>query len=128
MSTTDVGVDLPIGGPAAAPRSNGELVFAEPWESRVFGVALSLHQAGLFEWPDFQARLIAAIERDEASRDPDTPYSYYRCWLQALENLLHDIGVVGPEQLEERLAEHRARPADHDHDHGHGHGHDHSHG
>ncbi|MFD9651474.1 hypothetical protein [Streptomyces mirabilis] len=27
---------LDIEGPAAPPRSNGELVFAEPWESRAF--------------------------------------------------------------------------------------------
>jgi nitrile hydratase accessory protein len=139
MSSTEVGaelgVELDVEGPAAPPRSNGELVFAEPWESRVFGVALSLHQAGIFEWSDFQRELIAAIARDEASRDPEPAgsggtmqpaYSYYRCWLQALEALLTSLGLVDPAQLRERLAVQLARPAGHDH--GHDHGSDHSHG
>ena len=34
---------LEIDGPAAPPRDNGELVFAEPWESRAFGLAVTLH-------------------------------------------------------------------------------------
>lgn len=120
MSAVDV--RLPVAGPAAPPRSNGELVFAEPWESRSFGIALSLNQAGVFPWEDFQAGLIAAVAEDERARPPELPYSYYRCWLQALEAVLVDCGVVIPEQLDERIAEHRARPTGHDH------GHDHSSG
>jgi nitrile hydratase accessory protein len=125
-----VEVELPVDGVAAPPRANGELVFAEPWESRAFGVALSLHQAGVFPWEDFQAALIAAIAEDERTRAPDAPYSYYRCWLTALEAVLADLGLVDAEQLRERVAELLARPAghDHDHEHGHEHGHDHSHG
>ena len=30
--------ELDVDGPAAPPRSNGELVFAEPWEGRAFGL------------------------------------------------------------------------------------------
>ena len=33
--------------PAAPPRDNGELVFEAPWESRAFGVAVALHDAGV---------------------------------------------------------------------------------
>lgn len=119
---TVVDVELPVQGPAAPPRSNGELVFAEPWESRAFGVALSLHQAGVFPWEDFQAALIAAVAEDERTRDPDTPYSYYGCWLEALETVLADRGLVDAEQLRERVAEQLARPAGHDHGHDHPHG------
>ena len=51
--------------PAAPPRANGELVFAAPWESRVFGLAAALRERGLFSWDEFRAELIAAID-DEA--------------------------------------------------------------
>ena len=34
-------------GVAAPPRANGELVFAAPWESRVFGVTMALREAGV---------------------------------------------------------------------------------
>ena len=32
---------LDLAGPAAPPRDNGELVFAQPWESRAFGMAVT---------------------------------------------------------------------------------------
>ena len=41
--------------------SNGELAFDEPWQGRVFGIANALCAAGIFEWSEFQARLIEAI-------------------------------------------------------------------
>ena len=52
---------MDIEGPAAPPRANGELVFAEPWESRAFAMAVALCEAGMFTWPQFQAALIARI-------------------------------------------------------------------
>ena len=58
---------MDIEGPAAPPRTNGELVFAEPWESRAFGMAVTLYEAGLFTWPQFQAALIARIAHWQAA-------------------------------------------------------------
>ncbi len=115
---------LDIEGPAAPPRSNGELVFAEPWESRAFGLAMTLHARCVFEWEDFRQRLIAAIAEAERHPDPDQPFSYYRCWLAALEQVLDDKGVLSAEELLDRARELGARPAGHDHDHE---GHDHDH-
>ena len=51
---------------AAPPRANGELVFEEPWESRAFGLAVALHDAGVVDFEDFRARLIAEIGAWEA--------------------------------------------------------------
>jgi nitrile hydratase accessory protein len=125
---------LDIEGPAAPPRSNGELVFAEPWQSRAFGLAMSLNASGVFEWEDFRRQLITAVAEAEREADAEEPFSYYRCWLLALERVLDAGGVVSAEQLVARAEELEARPAghDHDHDHGHadghvGHGHDHDH-
>jgi nitrile hydratase accessory protein len=121
---------LDIDGPAAPPRANGELVFAEPWESRAFGLAMSLNAGGVFEWEDFRQQLITAVAESEREATEEEPYSYYRCWLLALERVLHARGVVSTEQLLARAEELDARPAGHDHDDGHGghgHGHDHDH-
>jgi nitrile hydratase accessory protein len=123
VTTAVVALDLE--GPAAPPRSNGELVFAEPWESRIFGVTVSMHQDGRFEWPAFQAELIAAIARWEAEHGEDEAFSYYTCWLQGIEALLAEMGVVEPAQLRARVESLEARPDGHDHDHGHELGHDH---
>jgi nitrile hydratase accessory protein len=110
---------LDIQGPAAPPRQNGELVFAEPWESRAFGLALALHGTGVFEWETFRQELIATIAAWEGSGED---WSYYRCWLTALEQVVIKAGLVEEHDLADRVAELAVRPAGHDHPHGHGHG------
>jgi nitrile hydratase accessory protein len=108
---------LALDGPAAPPRANGELVFAEPWESRAFGMAVALHGAGVFTWDRFQAALIARIGAWERPRGPGEPWSYYRCWLAALEDVLAVGGALGPDEVTARAQALAARPAGHDHPH-----------
>jgi nitrile hydratase accessory protein len=123
-------VDLGIDGPAAPPRANGELVFAEPWESRAFGMALTLHDAGAFAWPQFQAALIARIAAWEHQHPAGECFSYYTQWLGALEDVLAGDGTVATAEITERAGALAERPAGHDHtdtDHDHGHGHGHGH-
>ncbi|GAA4572922.1 nitrile hydratase accessory protein [Planotetraspora kaengkrachanensis] len=109
-------------GPAAPPRSNGELVFTEPWQSRAFGIAVALHEAGAFAWPRFQASLIERIAAWQAMPG-DQPWNYYRHWLGALEDVLAGSGTVLPGEVTERAHRLADRPAGHDHPAGHGHGH-----
>ena len=97
--TVTLAAVLDVDGPAAPPRSNGELVFAEPWESRAFGLALALHDGGAFEWEDFRRRLIAAVADWERDHPEGECWSYYRCWLTALEGVLESEGVVGEGEL-----------------------------
>jgi nitrile hydratase accessory protein len=106
---------LDIEGPAAPPRSNGELVFAEPWESRAFGMAVSLYEAGAFTWPQFQAALIARIRTWETSAAVDEPYDYYRLWLAALEDVLADLCAVSTDEVTTRAQALAQRPPGHDH-------------
>jgi nitrile hydratase accessory protein len=115
---------LDVAGPAAPPRSNGELVFAEPWESRAFGMAVTLADAGVFTWDAFRDRLVARIGAWEAehgsAEGADPSFSYYTCWLDALEDLLVDEDALAADDVDARSARFAARPAGHDHgDHGH---------
>lgn len=99
--------DMPV------PRSNGELVFEAPWQSRAFGLAVALHERGLFEWSAFSRALaeeIGAAGADDGSR-------YYERWLAALERLLQERGVVGAAEL----AAAAAAIAEHDDHDGHSH-------
>jgi nitrile hydratase accessory protein len=118
---------LDIEGPAAPPRSNGELVFAEPWESRAFGMAVSLYEAGAFTWPEFQAALIARIAAWEATAAPEQSYSYYRLWLAALEDVLVGLCAVSTDEVVTRTEALAHRPAGHDHADDHHHDHPHAH-
>ena len=74
-------------GPARGiPRSNGELVFDAPWESRAFGLAAAYLDTGgeagtgsaTTSWPP-------------SPSCPDAPY--YEAWVTALERLLAADGV-----------------------------------
>lgn len=108
---------LDVDGPAAPPRQNGELVFAAPWESRLFGLTMSLHRAGLFEWDEFRVRLIAAIGAWEArtAAGGTDEWSYYRCWQSAFEELLTAKDMCRASDLQERAEALAARPPGHDH-------------
>jgi nitrile hydratase accessory protein len=80
------------------PRKNGELVFDAPWEGRSFGLALALHEQGLFDWEEFRRRLISSI----AARPTG---DYYEQWLRALESLLVDKGILTSEEIAARVQE-----------------------
>ena len=93
-----------MGGEVALPRKNGELVFADPWQSRAFGIAVALHDKGAFPWPEFQQRLIDAVAAAPGDADADQTEMYYRQWLAALERLVVERGLVTPAELASRKA------------------------
>jgi nitrile hydratase accessory protein len=115
-----------VEGPAAPPRSNGELVFDAPWESRAFGLAVALCERGTFEWEAFRRQLIAEIGEWEGARaaGDGSVWSYYERWLASLERLLVGDAVLNEREIEERARELEHHDA-HEHDHAHHHHHDH---
>ena len=100
----------------APPRSNGELVFAAPWESRAFGLAISMVESGLFDWDEFRVHLAARIALGE--RTDTAHWSYYECWLDALETLSVERGVIDAQDVGDRARALTERAPGHDHDHG----------
>ena len=85
-------------GPAALPRRNGELVFEEPWQGRVFGMAIALHEQGAYEWEEFRQAL---IHRIAAAEQRGGPFVYYEIWLETFESLLSTKGLVTRDELDE---------------------------
>jgi len=110
---------LAVDGPGAPPRDNGELVFAAPWESRAFGMAVSLYESGAFRWEQFQAALIARIAAWEATHPGGEGWNYYRCWLGALEDMLAGDGTVFADEIDTRARQLDQRAPGHDHPHPH---------
>ena len=102
-------------GPGAPPRSNGELIFEAPWESRLFGMTMSLHKDGLFYWEEFRQLLIDEIGTWDAGGHPEEEWSYYQHWAAAFERLLAKKGLCKPAELETRVDSFAARPHGHDH-------------
>jgi nitrile hydratase accessory protein len=103
-------------GTLSPPRRNGELVFDALWESRIFGLTMTLYEAGRFAWPEFRDRLIAEIgawEREHGTTGAG--FHYWACWLAAFERLMANKGICAPEVVAARVAMLAARPAGHDH-------------
>jgi nitrile hydratase accessory protein len=76
------------------PRGPDGPVFREPWEAQSFAMALALHRAGLFAWPEWAAILADEIERAQAAGDPDTGETYYRHWQATLERMAATKGLT----------------------------------
>jgi nitrile hydratase len=90
-------------GTAALPRKNGELIFSEPWEGRVFGMAITLHREGTYPWEEFQTQLIAEINSADCKSGSGS--DYYEHWLAAFEKLLLEKGIMTRTEFECRKAE-----------------------
>ncbi len=104
-----------LGDDLQPPMANGEVLFEEPWQGRVFGMAVALHEAGVFAWPEFQACLIDVVGAwDRQAGEGDT-YEYYRHFQAALQRLMADKGLVSDVDLEDRTQVLAARPHGHDH-------------
>jgi nitrile hydratase accessory protein len=106
-----------VEGKFAPPLSGDELVFAEPWESRAFAMAVILFEAGVVTRLDFQPALVARITRWEAQRIYDAQSTYYQHWLGGLEDRLADCGSIVADAATVHAQELSDRPTDNDHEH-----------
>jgi hypothetical protein len=90
-------LELDVDGPAAPPRSNGELVFDAPWQARVFGLTAAFIETRFGgDREPFRQRLIAAI-----TADPQR--AYWDSWAVALEDLVVDNDILAPGAVDERV-------------------------
>jgi nitrile hydratase accessory protein len=81
------------------PNPNGERHFSEPWQAHAFALTLLLHQKGVFSWVEWAETLAARIRLAQAGGDPDDGTSYYRHWMDALEQLMITRGIATADQL-----------------------------
>ena len=75
-------------------RTDEPPVFREPWEARVFALAVALSDQGLFTWSEWSAALTDEIDRARGAGDPDTGETAYRHWVAALEHLTAERGLT----------------------------------
>jgi nitrile hydratase accessory protein len=92
------------------PRDESGPVFKAPWEALAFGLAVKLHERGLFTWTEWADALAREIKAAQAAGDPDLGDTYYLHWARALEKLMIGRGLAderGIAALAEKL-EHEA--------------------
>ena len=95
------------------PRDDGGPVFKAPWEAHAFGLAVKLHERGVFSWKEWADALAAVIGEAATAGDPDRGDTYYLHWVKALERLVIGRGLADDALLAaladvlEKEAEHR---------------------
>jgi nitrile hydratase accessory protein len=87
-------VDRALGDQAPLPRDNGELVFEEPWQGRALGMGVVVLERIGAPWPEFRRHLAAAIAARGEPAGESVATTYYSAWLDALEALLAERGLL----------------------------------
>ncbi|WP_197416050.1 nitrile hydratase accessory protein [Mycobacterium sp. GA-1199] len=80
------------------------IAFESPWEARVFAIAVSLHERGLYTWREWTQALAARMADAQAAATFDVDESCYRHWLDALDDLLARNGIDSAETMRWRDA------------------------
>ena len=82
-------VSIPLDGRYQPPLANGEVVFDQPWQGRVFGLAILLAEQDTFQWSDLQQSLIDVVaEWDNETDGRSGDYPYYELFAEALSRLM----------------------------------------
>jgi nitrile hydratase accessory protein len=87
-------VDRVLADETPLPRDNGELVFEEPWQGRTLGMGVVAVQRSGASWIEFRRHLAAAIAARPRSESESDATAYYASWLDALEALLGERGLL----------------------------------
>jgi nitrile hydratase accessory protein len=94
-ASSDLGtVDSALGGHAPLPRDNGELVFEEPWQGRALGMAVVVLDRVGAPWDEFRRHLVSAIAARQPEPNESDATAYYSAWLDALQALLAERGLL----------------------------------
>lgn len=82
-------------------------LFHAPWQARVFALIVEAVKAGHFPWTDFQGRLVAALARNEeigaCGDDEHIEGHYFDAWLEAAEETLLSLGLIGAGEIDRQI-------------------------
>ena len=77
-------------------------IFSEPWQAQAFALVIQLSEFGLFTWKEWTQTISEEIQNAQKAGDPDLGNTYYEHWLNALERLAREKGVLTVNELVER--------------------------
>jgi nitrile hydratase accessory protein len=92
--------------PAALPSDHDGPVFAEPWQASAFALAVHLSERGAFAWSEWSTALGHEIQAG-TQRGPEAAAAYFHRWLDALERLCREKGLVDAAEIGRRREEWR---------------------
>jgi nitrile hydratase subunit beta len=83
-----------LAGHAPLPRDGDDLVFEEPWQGRALGMGVVAVERSGASWDDFRRHLVAAVRARPQRPGESAATTYYSAWLDALEALLAERGLI----------------------------------
>jgi nitrile hydratase accessory protein len=89
---------------AKIPEQADEPQFDAPWQARAFSVVVAMHQQGVFEWNEFQSRLIEKVQNNDHGGEMSKAV-YYRQWMAAFQQLIIDKEICELEEIKQRTTE-----------------------
>jgi nitrile hydratase accessory protein len=91
---------------AALPSDHDDPAFREPWQASAFALAVHLSERGAFAWSEWSAALGHEIQAAAQQGSGDSA-AYYHRWLDALERLCREKGLVDAAEVDRRRDEWR---------------------
>jgi nitrile hydratase accessory protein len=83
------------------PADHDDPAFAEPWQASAFALAVHLSERGAFAWSEWSAALGHEIQA-AAQQGSEDSAAYYHRWLDALERLCREKGLVDAAEISRR--------------------------
>jgi nitrile hydratase accessory protein len=84
------------------PRDQESPIFNQPWKAKAFALVVRLSEAGCFTWPEWVKIFSLEIKAAQERGDPDPGDTCYQHWLNALERICAEKGLVGDEAIRRR--------------------------
>jgi nitrile hydratase accessory protein len=86
---------------AALPADHDGPAFAEPWQASAFALAVHLSERGAFAWSEWSAALGREIQA-ATQQGSEESAAYFDRWLDALERLCREKGLVDAAEISRR--------------------------
>lgn len=65
-----------------------EKSFEQPWHATAFALAVHLHEAGHFTWPEWADSFSTMLAQHGVDRELDGGDDYYNAWIATLQHML----------------------------------------
>jgi nitrile hydratase accessory protein len=93
---------------AAILGDDGDRTFDAPWQAQAFAIVVEMNKAGYFSWSDWVAVFSQEIARSPERAGESKNDTYYRQWLDALDQIVVKRGLLALGDTNARAADWRA--------------------
>jgi nitrile hydratase accessory protein len=93
-----------VPAPPGILRDETDQTFDAPWQAQAFALVVQLNKAGRFSWDEWVRVFSREIARSPSRPGESANDTYYRQWLDALEQIVVERGLLAPGEARERAS------------------------